>query len=436
MSALESMIASHPNGEAGLHPSLMYELPTPSTAVVDRRQHVRFYPSSASSLNVNGTRTFRIRIGGEEFIDPSSIRLQYTIKCDGNAAQILRPLTGPWGCWSQMFCRSNGVELDNIPNYNRFHQQYGWNHLTRAEQFGSVGVEGFHVAAQTANNDFKPQVGVLGIQPITVMHRLHLSLLNSGKLLPVKYCPLEIEGTLADAVDWLKAPANPTEALVVTTAFTISDVQIIANAFVLDEAVLHSFYSALLKNRVMSIPLMTAYQIMHPMPDNATTYSFSSVRAFSRLAQVWLTFRSTGPKATSFICPANLQGQETDDGDNALPLVSANPVVTARLSIGPKNYPDPQPVSSAAEYYYMLVNALGTQPNITRNDFEHECFTIVWDLRKNPGDSTSAVSTRSGDLLRVELGNILASQGIKECWMTLVSFGVCAIRESGVALLT
>ena len=172
------------------------------------------------------------------------------------------------------------------------------------------------------------------------------------------------------------------------------------------------------------------------MPDGATTYSFSSVRAFSRLSQVWLTFRGTGPKATSFICPANLVGEEVDDGDAALPLVTAAPICTARLSIGPKNYPDPQPVSSGAEYYYMLTNALGMQPNITRNDFEHECFTIVWDLRKTPGDSTSAVSTRSGDLLRVEIGNIAASQGVKECWLTLVSFGVCAIRESGVALLT
>jgi hypothetical protein len=84
----------------------------------------------------------------------------------------------------------------------------------------------------------------------------------------------------------------------------------------------------------------------------------------------------------------------------------------------------------------MLINALGTQPNITRNDFEHECFTIVWDLRKNPGDSTSAISTRSGDLIRCEIGNIDPTLGLTECWMTIVSFGVCAIRESGIALLT
>jgi hypothetical protein len=93
-------------------------------------------------------------------------------------------------------------------------------------------------------------------------------------------------------------------------------------------------------------------------------------------------------------------------------------------------------VGSAAEYYYTLTNALGNQPNIGRQEFEHECFHIVWDLRRMPGDSITAISTRSGDLLRVEIGDILPSQGIKECWMTLVSFGVVAIRESGVTLLT
>ena len=114
MSALESMIASHPSGEAQIHSSLSYELPAPSTAIVDRKQHVRAYPSSASSLSFSGTKTVRIRLGGEEFIDPSSIRIMFTIKNESSTG-ILQPLVGPWGVWQQAYLRSNGVELDNIP---------------------------------------------------------------------------------------------------------------------------------------------------------------------------------------------------------------------------------------------------------------------------------------------------------------------------------
>ena len=83
----------------------------------------------------------------------------------------------------------------------------------------------------------------------------------------------------------------------------------------------------------------------------------------------------------------------------------------------------------------MLIKALGTQPNITRHAFEHEAFTMVFSIQKQPGDVTSAISTRSGDLVRVELSNLTVPQNLN-CWMTMVSFGVVAIRESGVTLLT
>jgi hypothetical protein len=421
MSALESMIASNPNGEAPIHPSLMYELPAPSTAVVDRKQHVRAYPSSASSLSVGGTKTVRIRIGGEDFIDPSSIRVQYTLT-NNAAGSWVRPLTGPWGLWQQVYLRSNGQELDNIPYYNRFHQTFGWNHLTREEQFGSVGIEGMHMSTSRADSNFKPVLGQIASGfGFTCMHRLHLSLLSSGKLLPVKYAPLEIELSMVnDLSDWLATDAGS------TLNITISDVQVLMDCYTLDEAVQQSFYSALLKNRVLSVPVMNAYQVVHAIPAGATTYSFSSVRAFSRLAQIWLHFRKTGPRATEFVCPGNLPGNETNDEDVAI-LNTNVKIPTARLSIGPHNWPDPQPVSSVAEYYYMLTKALGHQPNITRSDFEKDCCQNQ--------DATSAISTRSGDLVRVELNNMVADAAT-ECWMTMVSFGVVAIRESGVTLLT
>ena len=83
----------------------------------------------------------------------------------------------------------------------------------------------------------------------------------------------------------------------------------------------------------------------------------------------------------------------------------------------------------------MLTKTLGTQPNITRREFEHEAFTIAWDIQESPSDPTTAVSARSGDLVRVELANMTANRA-DEAWLTLISFGVCDIRESGVTLLS
>ena len=92
MSALESLIPS--NGEAPMLDSLDFSLPAASTAVVDRRQHVRAYPTSASTLTPTGTRTCRIRLGGDDFVDASSVRLMYTIQ-NLDPANPLVPLAGP-----------------------------------------------------------------------------------------------------------------------------------------------------------------------------------------------------------------------------------------------------------------------------------------------------------------------------------------------------
>lgn len=414
------MIAN--TGEAPMHPSLTYELPAPSTAVVDRKQSCRAYPSSASSLSLDNTRTVRIRIGGEDFVDPSSIRLMFTIK--NGADGVLRPVTGPFGVWQQAYLRSSGVEIDNIPYYNRWHQQMGYLNLKREDQL-AVGIEGLGTNLLRDNGLY--EIGdIAGQQAITCMHRLHFSLFNAGRLLPVKYAPLEIELSMVNNVtDWLDTATASSSG-----TFTLQNIQILYDAYTLDEAVLQSFYSALLKNKVMSVGTMGMYQIVQPLPAGASTFSFSSVRAFSRLAQIWLTFRGTGPRSSNFMCPGNLPGH-TDVTNGG---IQNEAVPTARLSIGSHNWPDPFPVTTAAEYYMLLTKALGYTPNLTRKCFEEDAFTIVWDLQRTPGDPTSAVSTRSGDLVRCDLSNL--SNGATECWMTLISYNVIAIKESGVSVLS
>ena len=147
--------------------SLSFTLPPASTSVVDRRQTVRAYPTSASTLSPTGTRVCRLRLGGDDFVDSSSIRLQFTIN-NKSPDKVLTPLSGPWGCWSQVFLRSNGVEIANVPYYGRFHQQFGWNQLTQAEQFGEAGVCG--MAGSWAKNGTptnQPAMGTLAANSFT-----------------------------------------------------------------------------------------------------------------------------------------------------------------------------------------------------------------------------------------------------------------------------
>jgi len=111
---------------------------------------------------------------------------------------------------------------------------------------------------------------------------------------------------------------------------------------------------------------------------------------------------------------------------------------SARLSIGPHYWPDPQPANTIPELFYMFQKALPGVPNITRDNYLNNSFTIVFDVRKVPSDPTSSISTRSGDLLRCDLLNLVTpAQGVPmEVTCTLFAFSVTAIRESGCTLLT
>ncbi len=126
MSQLESVLAVA--GEAPAMSELSYTLPASNTAIVDRKQHLRAYPTSSSTLSPTTNRHFRIRVGGDDFVDSSSVRLMYAIEnLDGTNS--IKPLTGPWSMWSQLYLRSNGVELDNVPRDGRYHEYHGFKVL-------------------------------------------------------------------------------------------------------------------------------------------------------------------------------------------------------------------------------------------------------------------------------------------------------------------
>jgi hypothetical protein len=237
--------------------------------------------------------------------------------------------------------------------------------------------------------------------------------------------PLEYECSLSSTpADWLNVTGANSQT------YSVQNIQLLCDAYIRDESVLESFYKSLLSNRVLSIPCMVVYQIQQSIPAGSTTFSFSAVRAFSRLSHVWLTFQGTGAKSSQFLCPTNISADNTGSQPD---LTDQAP--GARLSIGPKFYPDPAPATTIPELFYMFQKALPGVPNMDRDDYLRTAFTIAFDVRRMPSDPSSSISTRSGDLLRIDLTNLTANVA-STCWLTLFAFGVTACRETGVTLLT
>ena len=428
MSSLDAMISMA--GESSMLNSLDYRLMPSSTAVVARRQHCRAYPTSASTLTPVQNRTFRIRLGGDSYVDPQSIRLQYQItENSGVANTALTPTTGAFGMWSQLYLRSGGTELQNTPQYGRFHAQYGWNQLSFSEQWGEASITDLGGSA-VAPGAFV--AGAQYLQPrwgtipnggaVTVMHKVHCALFDDHHFLPTKYCPLELEMSLnPTTTDWLAQGAGTSQG------FSVSNVQLIFDVVELDAAVEESMYKGLLSNNVLTIPFLYTTQTVYTIPAGSQSFQLAAVRAFSKLSHVWLTFRNTGPRSSEFLCPrANIAQGRVPELTDVAP--------TVRLSLGPMNIPDPSPAATIGEHFYQLQQALGNIPNIDRDTYTQRAFTMVFDLKKIIQDNSTAASTRSGDLLRIDLQGLTGNH-VTEVYLTMFAFSVCAISESGCQLL-
>ena len=428
MSSLESLLAVA--GESTLLQSLDYSIPSTSSAVVSRKQHVRAYPTSGSTLSPTGTKTCRIRIGGDAFVDSSSVRLMFTIS-NKDGAKLLKPFGGPWCCFDSVRLLSQGVEIDNYPHYGRHHELFGWNLLPYQEQWGEAAVCGMGGSFVTTSDELssnEPNVGRIPAgDGYTVIHKLHCSLFNQKKALPIRLMPLELELTLAQVADWIDTTSTYSQV------YTIDNIQLMFDELILDESVSNSFYKSLLSNHALTIPYLGATQTTHIIPTGSTSLDLSATRAFSKLDSIWITFRNTSlAKNTTFMqpaIPATGTGQ-TPSLEDGVPKWCP----TLRVSIAGMNIPDGQPAASIPEHYYMMCKALGYTPNLTRDKFTGDCFVMCCDLKRVIGDHGTAMSTRSGDNVRISLTGLNTAVA-NEVNITLFHYGIVALRESGVSVL-
>ena len=65
----------------------------------------------------------RIMVTGDGWLDPSTVRLGFTlVNKDNNAGHYLRPLSGGWSFFRRMRCLVGGAIVDDIDYYARIHE--------------------------------------------------------------------------------------------------------------------------------------------------------------------------------------------------------------------------------------------------------------------------------------------------------------------------
>ena len=205
-------------------------------------------------------------------LDASSCRLMFTIENLHSTKDLKFLGSGPWTAFSTVRLMSNGTEIDHLDNYGRFHE---WTYLTLpwSDQWAEQAVCGWGGSFDAVNGLFKsgqPTIGrVQPLEKITVMMRLNLSLFNSGKLLPIRFMPLELHLSLADSADWVNQDSANSQS------YQLTGFQCVFDQCVLDEGITNSLYQSLLNSRILSMPIVRAHQFSRDISSGATTVDVS-----------------------------------------------------------------------------------------------------------------------------------------------------------------
>ena len=96
---------------------------SPGASYVTNRRNVTWYASGAQQyISGQGARVIRIQMNGDGWVDPSTVRLVYTLTNTLESPFTLRPVGGPWAMFSRIRCLYGGAICDDISAYNRTHE--------------------------------------------------------------------------------------------------------------------------------------------------------------------------------------------------------------------------------------------------------------------------------------------------------------------------
>ena len=185
-----------------------------AASYVDRRESCSFFPLGSNIYSAaNGNKVLRVAINSDGFLDPSTVRFNFSVVNKDDPEKRLRPLSGPWCWWRRMRVLCNQTVAEDYTDYNRVHELYEqtqnenvrnnddvmgysgrWDLFNGIGAIDSIGPQLSALPGISTNSrrpcSFTPLSGILG----------H----SQTKYIPLKLCPIifemEIVGSEEDAV--------------------------------------------------------------------------------------------------------------------------------------------------------------------------------------------------------------------------------------------
>jgi len=177
------------SSQSHLLASLDFSLPQSSNYVVGRRTCYS-YPTGASGFSPGGVNVARIVINSNEWLDLSTLKFHFVI------AGQLRPNSSEISdAIDRVRVMCNASLCEDLMNYNRIAQVF--KHLTPADVNKNRSIEQCGVIANFNDSTHEGNNAIATGKIATVIWRPWCSgLYQSGKRVPIRFCPLSWEITL------------------------------------------------------------------------------------------------------------------------------------------------------------------------------------------------------------------------------------------------
>ena len=432
---------------------LSFKLKPGASYVTDRRS-VTFHPQGSNHYSPTGTKAIKILLSGDQWLDPSTVRLMFDVHNPADPAKLLRPLGGPHTFFRRMRILCGGTVVEDIDNYSRVHELMKM--LTAKDKRVNDDAEAFGQSwdkYSTLNVDTLP--GIIGGQSQTVLMTLCSGLLSQPKMLPIRNMPITIELEVDSNVQnpiltYLPGGGGTNfDAANTSEQWVLQNVQVKCDVVTLDNQLDNSFTSHLLEGKALPINFQTYISQMQTVQGGTSGSTIlgqqkirlSVTRALSRLKNAFVTFYkepannaygSRYKEWNSFYSP-----MEAHTGDTMNIFDSSGEISDFQIQVGNKNFPETS-MRSLSECYYQLRKTLGshTQHNsidISQHEYRCRKFVIGLDMEKVLEAGFTGLNSRNGDIMsiRSDFKDTTAANWPTQMHIVLTSDCVLECRDSG-----
>ena len=416
----------------------------PGASYITNRRSVSYFPQGGNQYSPNGVKVIRIMLTGDQWVDPSTIRVMFNLVNDGTANQLLYPVSGPWCFFRRLRVLCGGQLLEDIDYYNRVHEMFHNFQSTYTRR--NDNTEGFLADQYNLSTNYLTTTAGASIAGaggyMTVAFRPLSGLINQDKMLPIRYAPITLEFEVANNYsDCIIVPASPTSATAndftptnTSSTWEIQQFQIKCDVCTLDNALDNEYAQHLMSGKSLPINFATYVTQLQSITSNSAV-SINVQRAFTRLKSVFVSLVNSAALTTGvrkefnfFYNPSYLAASPYDSSKD----------VQFQMQIGSKLFPE-YPIWSTQESFYQLRKCLGVQAStfhsidISPIEYRKTKYIVGIDTEKVLSAGFTGLNTKSGDLMTIKFNRMpIDITAPDKMYVILHADMIMNIRDRGV----